>query len=263
MNQFLQTSITIARGAGEILKNATADRTADFKMNETDLVTEYDRRSEAYIVSQLREAFPAHAVRGEEGARVNSGAEYEWLIDPIDGTTNFAHGLPIYSVVLALLHHGEPVVGVIYDPSRDELFTTLRGEGVYLNNRPLHVSNRQPLSRALLVTGFPYDIRTNPDNNIDRFNNFVVRARAVRRLGSAALDLAYVAAGRLEGYWESRLNPWDVAAGVLMVREAGGRVTDYADQPVPIPTLSLVASNGLIHNDMLTVIREGDRAPRP
>jgi myo-inositol-1(or 4)-monophosphatase len=270
---YLETAIAIARGAGEILNSATADRAADFKLNETDLVTEYDRRSEAFIVSALKEAFPDHAVRGEEGTRVNSGAEYEWLIDPIDGTTNFAHGLPVYSVVLALLHGGQPALGVVYDPTRDELFTALRGEGAFLDGRParsvhspgrrLGVSSHQPLSRALLVTGFPYDIRTNPDNNIARFNHFAVRARAVRRLGSAALDLAYVAAGRFDGYWETRLNPWDVAAGVLMVREAGGRVTDYADVDVPVPTAGLVASNGLIHAEMLTVIREGAAAPRP
>ncbi len=262
-NPFLQTAITIARGASEILQSAPTDPAADFKLNETDLITEYDRRSESFIVAALRQAFPDHAVHGEEGSRANAGADYEWLIDPIDGTTNFAHGLPIYSVVLALLHRGEPVVGVIYDPTRDELFTAVKGEGAFLNNRRLQVSKRQPLSRALLVTGFPYNIRTNPENNLARFCHFAVRTRAVRRLGSAALDLAYVAAGRLDGYWESWLNPWDIAAGVLMVREAGGRVTDYADQPMPIPHLGSVASNGLIHAEMLTVIREGDAAPRP
>lgn len=261
--QFLDQAIAIARGAGDLLKNATADRAADFKLNETDLVTEYDRRSEAFIVAALRESFPDHAVRGEEGTRLNSGAEYEWLIDPLDGTTNFAHGLPIFSVVLTLLQGGQPIVGVVYDPTRDELFTAVKGEGAFLNHQRLHVSNRQPLSRALLVTGFPYDVRTNPDNNIARFTHFAVRARAVRRLGSAGLDLAYVAAGRIDGYWESRLNPWDVAAGVLAVREAGGRVTDFEDHVVPVPNLSLVASNGLIHAQMLTVIREGENAPRP
>jgi myo-inositol-1(or 4)-monophosphatase len=263
LSDTLTTAIQIARGAGEILKNADSSRTADFKQNETDLVTEYDRRSEAFIVERLQAAFPSHAIRGEEGTRINSGAEYEWLIDPLDGTTNFAHGLPIFSVVLALLHNGHVVVGVIYDPSRDELFTSIKGEGAFLNGQPLHVSSRQPLARALLVTGFPYDVRTNPDNNIDRFAHFAVRARAVRRLGSAALDLAYVAAGRLDGYWETTLNPWDVAAGVLMVREAGGRATNYNDEELPVPYIGLVASNTLLHQEMLRVIREGDAAPRP
>jgi myo-inositol-1(or 4)-monophosphatase len=262
-NIFLNTAIRIARGAGEILKSAEHERAAEFKLNETDLVTDYDRRSEAYIVAELQTAFPDHAVRGEEGAQVNPGAEYEWLIDPIDGTTNFAHGVPIFAVVLTLLQNGAPIAGVIYDPSRDELFTGAQDAGAFLNGRPLRVSTRTQLSRALLVTGFPYDVRTNPDNNLDRFNHFAVRARAVRRLGSAALDLAYVAAGRFDGYWESRLHPWDVAAGVLLVREAGGRATNYADEPIPVPNIGLVASNGLIHQDMLRVIREGDNAPRP
>ncbi|HKZ70402.1 MAG TPA: inositol monophosphatase family protein [Anaerolineales bacterium] len=259
----LSTAVAVARGAGDILKSADANRAADFKLNETDLVTEYDHRAEAYIVAELQKAFPDHAIRGEEGARVNSGAEYEWLIDPLDGTTNFAHGLPIFAVSMALAQRGDPIVGVIYDPSRDELFTTAKGEGAHLNGNRLRVSARQPLSRTLLVTGFPYDIRTNSDNNIARFSHFAVRARAVRRLGSAALDLAYVAAGRIDGYWESRLNLWDVAAGVLMVREAGGRISNYADEPLPIPNIGLVASNGLIHQEMLTVIREGEAAPKP
>ena len=259
----LKKAVSIARGAGEILNRADHHRAADFKQNETDLVTDYDRQSEAFIVAQLQAAFPAHAIRGEEGTRINNGAEYEWLIDPLDGTTNFAHGLPIFSVVLCLLQNGDPLIGVIYDPSRDELFTAAKGSGAFLNDQPLTVSNRQPLARALLVTGFPYDVRSNPNNNLDRFANFAVRARAVRRLGSAAIDLAYVAAGRLDGYWEGRLNPWDVAAGALLVREAGGRVTNYADEPVPVPNIELVASNGIIHAEMLRVIREGENAPKP
>ncbi|MBM4424050.1 MAG: inositol monophosphatase [Chloroflexi bacterium] len=259
----LSTAAAIARGAGAILQEAGSDRAADFKLNEIDLVTEYDRRSEAFIVAALREAFPDHALRAEEGSRANSGAEYEWVVDPLDGTTNFAHHLPIYSVVLALLHRGDPLIGVIFDPTRDEMFTAAKDEGAFLNGKPLRVSATRPLSRALLVTGFPYNIRTNPDNNIARFNHFALRARAVRRLGSAALDLAYVAAGRLDGYWESWLSPWDVAAGTLMVREAGGRVTNFDDVPVPVPNIGLVASNGLIHSEMLTVIREGENAPKP
>jgi myo-inositol-1(or 4)-monophosphatase len=261
---FLAAAAEIARGAGFIIKTADSNLTAQFKLNENDLVTEFDRRSEAFIVSKLQEAFPRHAIRGEEGALINNGADYEWLIDPIDGTTNFAHSLPIYSVVLALLYKGDVVVGVIYDPSRDEMFTATQGGGAFLGERLVKVSVHQPLSRAVLVTGFPYDVRTNPNNNLDRFAHFTVRSRAVRRLGSAALDLAYVACGRLDGYWEGTLHPWDVAAGTLMVREAGGRVTNYADEPVPVPYADgLVASNGIIHEEMLRVIREGDNAPKP
>lgn len=258
----LETAITIARRAGEILKDATGNRTADFK-GEIDLVTEYDRRSEAYIVSALHETFPDHALRAEEGSRANTGAEYEWLIDPLDGTTNFAHGLPIFAVSIALLHKGEPILGIVLDPSRDECFWATKGEGAFLNGKKIQASSTQPLSRSLLVTGFPYDIRTNPQNNIAQFTQFAVRAQAVRRLGSAALDLAYVACGRFEGYWEFRLNPWDMAAGVLLVREAGGLVTDHSRQPVAMPTAGLLASNGLIHDEMLAVLREGNNAPRP
>ncbi|MEK7323923.1 MAG: inositol monophosphatase family protein [Chloroflexota bacterium] len=217
MTDFLSTAVSIARRAGAILKENNGDRNVDFK-GEIDLVTDYDHRSEALIVSALGEVFPDHALRAEEGSRANTGADYEWLIDPLDGTTNFAHGLPIFSVSLALLHHGEPVVGVVYDPSRDECFTAEKGGGAFLNGQRLQVSATPALDVALLVTGFPYDIRTNPHNNLAQFNHFAVRARAVRRLGSAALDLAYVAAGRFDGYWEFRLKPWDIAAGVLMVR---------------------------------------------
>jgi myo-inositol-1(or 4)-monophosphatase len=258
----LDTAIAIARRAGEILMDATGDRTAGFK-GEIDLVTEYDHHSEAYIVSALSEAFPGHALRAEEGSRANTGADYEWLIDPLDGTTNFAHSLPIFAVSIALLHHGEPILGVIFDPSRDECFWGAKGEGAFLNGKPMAASRTRPLSRSLLVTGFPYDIRTNPRNNLAQFNHFAVRAQAVRRLGSAALDLAYVACGRFEGYWEFRLNAWDIAAGVLLVREAGGQVTDHAGETVAVPSAGLVASNGLIHDEMLTVLHEGDYAPRP
>lgn len=261
-NPFLATATAIARRAGNILRDTDGNRQAEFK-GAVDLVTDYDRRSEAFIVAALREAFPDHALRAEEGSRANGGADYEWLIDPLDGTTNFAHGLPIFSVTLALLHHNEPIVGVTYDPTRDECFTAARGEGAFLNGQPLHVTDNKTLGAALLVTGFPYDIRTNPENNLGHFNNFAVRSQAVRRLGSAALDLAYVAAGRFDGYWEFRLNPWDIAAGALMVREAGGRVTDADDQIVPVPHAAVVASNGLIHEQMLAVLRDGEAAPRP
>ncbi len=262
MPDILSTAVSIARRAGAILRENNGDRRVDFK-GEIDLVTDYDRRSEAFIVSALGEAFPDHALRAEEGSRANTGADYEWLIDPLDGTTNFAHGLPIFSVSMALLHYGEPVVGVVYDPSRDECFTAEKGGGAFLNGHKLLVSATPALDAALLVTGFPYDIRANPYNNLAQFNHFAVRARAVRRLGSAALDLAYVAAGRLDGYWEFRMKPWDIAAGALMVREAGGRVTDHNNQPTFVPDAALLATNGLIHDAMLRVLREGENAPRP
>ena len=261
LNNFLKTAIEIAKGAGAILKEHNGDRQISFK-SEIDLVTDYDKRSEAYIVNALRQAFPDHALHGEEGTRINKGAEYEWMIDPLDGTTNFAHSLPIFSVSLGLAHHGEPVLGVVYDPSREEIFTVVRGEGASLNGKAIHVSKTSPLNYSLLVTGFPYDARTHPDNNVKEFLQFTMRSQAVRRLGSAALDLCYVASGRFDGFWEKRINLWDVAAGTIIVREAGGVVTE-ADGESPIPHYCIVASNGLIHDEMITILREGDNAPLP
>ncbi|MEK7807528.1 MAG: inositol monophosphatase family protein [Chloroflexota bacterium] len=261
LTQILSTAITIAKNAGAILKENNGDRQINFK-GAIDLVTDYDKRSEAYIVSALRQAFPDHALHGEEGTRVNKGADYEWLIDPIDGTTNFAHGLPIFSVSLGLAHHGEPVLGVVYDPSREEIFSAIKGEGAHLNGKPIRISTTSNLNHSLLVTGFPYDARTNPDNNVKEFVQFTMRSQAVRRLGSAALDLCYVASGRFDGFWEKRINLWDVAAGTIIVREAGGVVTEATGES-PIPHHCIVASNGLIHDEMIAVLRDGDNAPLP
>jgi len=261
LTSILKIAIEIAKNAGAILKGHNGDRQISFK-SEIDLVTDYDKRSEAYIVSALRQAFPDHALHGEEGTRINKGADYEWLIDPLDGTTNFAHSLPIFSVSLGLAHHGQPVLGVVYDPSREEIFTAVKGGGAHLNGKPIRVSKTSTLNHSLLVTGFPYDARTNPDNNIKEFAQFTLRSQAVRRLGSAALDLSYVASGRFDGFWEKRINLWDVAAGTLIVREAGGGVTE-ANGESPIPHHCIVASNGLIHTEMIAVLRDGDNAPLP
>lgn len=261
LNSILQTAIEIAQNAGAILKEHNGDRQITFK-SEIDLVTDYDKRSEAYIVNALRQAFPDHALHGEEGTRINKGADYEWMIDPLDGTTNFAHSLPIFSVSLGLAHFGEPLLGVVYDPSREEIFSAIKGEGAHLNGKPIRVSTTSNLNHSLLVTGFPYDARINPDNNVKEFVQFTMRSQAVRRLGSAALDLCYVASGRFDGFWEKRINLWDVAAGTIIAREAGGVVTE-ANGESPIPHHCIVASNGLIHNEMMTVLRDGDNAPLP
>ncbi|MBI5350696.1 MAG: inositol monophosphatase [Chloroflexi bacterium] len=261
LNSILQTAIEIAQNAGAILKEHNGDRQITFK-SEIDLVTDYDKRSEAYIVNALRQAFPDHALHGEEGTRINKGADYEWMIDPLDGTTNFAHSLPIFSVSLGLAHFGEPLLGVVYDPSREEIFSAIKDEGAHLNGKPIRVSTTSNLNHSLLVTGFPYDARINPDNNVKEFVQFTMRSQAVRRLGSAALDLCYVASGRFDGFWEKRINLWDVAAGTIIAREAGGVVTE-ANGESPIPHHCIVASNGLIHNEMMTVLRDGDNAPLP
>jgi myo-inositol-1(or 4)-monophosphatase len=190
----------------------------------------------------------------EESGSNHSASAYTWIVDPLDGTTNFAHGFPQFSVTLALQVDAVVEIGVTYDPLRDELFAARRGQGATLNGQPIHVSSTSPLDRSLLVTGFPYDRRTNPNNNARQFVEFMLRSQGVLRVGSAALDLAYVACGRLDGFWEFRLSPWDTAAGVLLVDEAGGQVTDPTGAPQQSWTRNVVASNGLIQAEMLDVL---------
>jgi myo-inositol-1(or 4)-monophosphatase len=254
MRDRLQLAVELARRAGGLLLNGYGRATQVRHKGAIDLVTEYDLKSEQILVEGIRSAYPADAILSEEGGG-QEGEEVRWLVDPLDGTTNFAHGLPIFSVSIACVRAEELLLGVIYDPTREELFHTLAGEGAFLNEAPIRVSAATALDESLLVTGFPYDIRTSPDNNLGYFNTLAVRARAVRRLGSAALDLAYVAAGRFDGYWELKLSPWDWAAGVLLVREAGGRVTTFGeDEKVLDGDATLVATNGKIHHELLAVL---------
>jgi myo-inositol-1(or 4)-monophosphatase len=253
----------VARGAATILREGYGRaEQVEFK-GVVDLVTEWDRRSEHYIVESLRAVFPDHAYRAEESGADNRLSEFEWVIDPLDGTTNFAHGLPVFAVSIALTHLARPVAGVVVDVLRDEYYTATAGGGAALNGRPIRVSAVQPLAVGLLATGFPYDVRTNPNNNVAHYANFVVRSQAVRRIGSAALDLAWTAAGRFDGYWELSLNPWDILAGALIVLEAGGTVTDAQGGGDYLDGASIVASNGHIHEEMLSVLRDGEAAPRP
>ncbi|NTU65184.1 MAG: inositol monophosphatase [Chloroflexi bacterium] len=221
---------------------------------EIDLITEADHASEALILNRIRSAYPDCAILSEESGASANTSPYVWIADPLDGTTNFAHGLPIFSVTLALLVNHVIEVGATYDPICDELYTALRGQGAYLNGQRLHVSAVPTLDQALLVTGFPYDRRTNPNNNIQQFADFSLRAQGVLRLGSAALDLGAIAAGRLDGYWEFKINPWDIAAGVLMVTEAGGQVTMPDGSPLDLFARQVAASNGLIHGEMVQVL---------
>jgi myo-inositol-1(or 4)-monophosphatase len=258
MPPYLPTAERLARAAGAILREGyRAEKTIGHK-GEIDLVTEFDLRSEAHLVRVLREAFPDHAIRAEEGGGNASASGYEWLVDPLDGTTNFAHGFPFFAVSLALTRRGELIVGAVYDPLRDELFSAESGRGAALNSQPIRVSTQAALDRALLATGFPYDVRTNPHNNFAQFMRFQLRAQAVRRPGAAALDCCYVAAGRLDGYWEYRMNPWDVGAGALIAREAGGRVTTAEGDDDFLGRDSIVVSNGHIHAQMLRVLQEED-----
>jgi len=221
-----------------------------------DLVTEADLAAERLIVERIRSYYPRHAILAEEGGAVvefERQAEHKWIIDPLDGTTNYAHGYPCFCVSIALERAGEIVVGVIYDPSRDEMFAAERGEGTTLNGRRARVSNVEDLNSALLCTGFPYDVRDRGDF-ARHFTNFIMHAQGVRRDGSAALDLAYVACGRFEGFWEEGLRPWDVAAGALLIEEAGGRVSRYDDSPYDVYAPPIMASNGLVHEQMMRVL---------
>jgi myo-inositol-1(or 4)-monophosphatase len=260
-----RVAIDAARAAGRLLhRELRGARTVAYKGTPTNLVTEMDARAEALVVERLRAAFPGDAVLAEEsGARPgNSGRR--WIVDPLDGTTNYAHGLPIFAVSIALEAAGRVALGVVYDPNHDELFVAERGGGAVLNGRALAVSSTPALDAALLTTGFPYDVRQTPDNNLAQYAAFTLRARGVRRMGSAVIYLAYVAAGRIDGYWELRLGPWDVAAGALLVEEAGGRVTDLAGGPLDLAAPAVVASNGRIHDEMLEVLRQtAARRPGP
>ncbi len=261
----LKIAVDIARDAGDRIRESFGKQLRIEFKGAVDPVTEVDTEVETLIFSRLREAFPDHRVYGEEsGGETWQIPEPVWLVDPLDGTTNFSHGFPHVCVSMSLMVEGEPLVGVIHDPLREETFAAQRGEGATLNGELIEISEIPHLDGALLATGFPYDRRVTADNNAQMFDYFLRRCQGLRRAGSAALDLAYVAAGRLDGYWEPRLHPWDILAGILIVREAGGRVTDYGGGSERLYVAEeVVASNGLIHDEMLRVLREGAAAPHP
>lgn len=252
-------AIQIAHDAGNLLAEyfgRSALKISD--KGDINIVTEADLAAERLIVERIKSYYPRHAILAEEAGEVErSGkdeSEWKWIIDPLDGTVNFAHGYPCFCVSIALEHEGQVVLGVIYDPNRDELFAVERGEGATLNSRRIRVSETEDLNRAMICTGFPYDVRERGDF-ARHFRNFIMNAQSVRRDGSAALDLAYVACGRFDGFWEEGLNPWDVAAGVLMIEEAGGRVSRYDGSTFDIYTPPIVTSNGLIHEAMMHVLQ--------
>ncbi len=251
----LELAARLAREAGRLEREAYEREIAvETKTTPIDLVTEVDHACEALIVEALRAERAGDAILAEEGSRSDvAGARWRWIVDPLDGTVNFAHGYPRFCVSIGVERDGAREVGVVYDPLLDELFAAARGCGATCNGRPLRVSAEPELGRALLATGFAYDAEQTA-HNLGHFGAFVRAARGVRRDGSAALDLCYVAGGRLDGYWELGLNPWDVAAGALLVSEAGGRVSDLGGGPLPASGRRIVASNGRIHAAMLALL---------
>ena len=272
-SHFVTEAEQIARAAGELLKQFYESGVVTEYKGDVDLVTEADRASERLIVEQLRRAFPEHGILGEEGTREHSAAEFLWHVDPLDGTTNFAHGFPVFCVSLGLEHRppglvagadGTLLAGVIHDPLRNETFTAAQGEGARLNGHPMHVSRVNELAEALVATGFPSHKRhANP--NIHFYQQFTLRSHGVRRAGSAALDLAYVACGRFDAYWEFNLNSWDTAAGALLVQEAGGMISDFSAGKFQLSSREVLATNGRVHQEMLDLFQHlfADDDPGP
>jgi len=253
--QFVPAMETIAREAGALLLEKFKQRIGFTYKGDADLVTAADKAAEKLITDRIRQQFPGHDLFGEEGTRTDTGSDYRWYIDPLDGTTNFAHGFPVFCVSLGLQCKGERIAGVLYDPTRDELFAAEKGSGAFLNGERMHVSKVNNLAECLTGTGFPSHKRhKNP--NIYFYHVITLRTHGVRRAGSAALDLANVAAGRLDAFWEFNLNPWDTAAGVVLVQEAGGRVTRFDGSGWLLDSKETLATNGIVHEDMMKVMAD-------
>lgn len=258
-DEFLKSARDVAYEAGKMLKQNFHKKGEIYYKGEVNLVTSADNQSQKLIFKRLSSLYPGHDFLAEEGLKKQKNAEFRWIFDPLDGTTNYAHKFPIFCVSLALEQEGEVICGVVYDPMRMEMFWAAKGKGAYLNRERIRVSSINDLGESLLATGFPYDIRQSKINNVNHFTNFLLRSQAVRRCGSAALDLCYVACGRFDGFWELKLNPWDVAAGALIVQEAGGRASDFSGKGFNIYHPEVLATNGLIHQQMIHVLNMGKR----
>ncbi len=258
MNEFLKVAVQAAKSAGKIQKKHYGHvRNIRYKSkNKLNLVTEVDQLCEKAILSILRKKFPAHGIWAEESGGGANASPYMWLVDPLDGTTNYAHSYPFFCVSIALVKDKKPVVGVIYDVLRDECFTVIEGKGAFLNGKRLSVSKTSNLGESLVCTGFAYAVRETR-YNLDNFEKFVLTAQGVRRDGSAALNLAYVAAGRFDGFWERGIQAWDMAVGTLLVQEAGGKVTDISGKPFDLMAQNALASNGKIHNQIFNILKKG------
>ncbi len=253
----MKVAVDAARQAGALLKdNWQKAKTIEIKTDIVDLVTNVDKASDALITGILRSRFPDHQIIAEESAVSGKPSAYRWYIDPIDGTTNFAHSFPHFAVSIGLMHESQIIVGVVYDPIKDELFCAMRGNGATLNNHPIHVSPTPTLDQSLVLTGFPYDRRKRSEYYLRFYQAFMMRTQGVRRVGSASLDLCYVACGRADAFWEWRLHPWDTAAGSLIVEEAGGKMSNFTGQTFDITGEQTLATNGLLHQETLDVLRE-------
>jgi myo-inositol-1(or 4)-monophosphatase len=252
--------ITISQEAGELIKESFGKNLEiEFKTNELNLVTEADKASEKLITDFIKKKYPSHGILAEEGSQVypaKGGTEILWVIDPLDGTTNFAHGLPIFSVSIGLQKNGKTIAGVIYDINQNIIYAAELGSGASANDKKIKVSTNSNLAHGMLVTGFPYDVKKNPDKAFERFIAMIKSSRAVRRLGSAAIDFCYVAKGVFDGFWEVHLHPWDICAGKLIVEEAGGLVTDFDGNKIDIYSKRILCSNGIIHNAMIKKLKE-------
>ncbi len=245
----------IAKLAGDIIRNYFGKNfSVEFKSDVRNLVTQADKESEKTIIDFIKKKYPSHGILAEESGSQGINSDYLWVIDPLDGTSNFAHGLPIFSVSIGLQFKEEIIMGVIYDIMRDKLYYAEKGSGAYRDNIKLSVSKNDKIEESFLVTGFPYNINQNPENAFEKFIALTKVSRAVRRLGSAAIDFCYVAEGVFDGFWEVHLNPWDICAGKLLVEEAGGIVTDFNNNKISIHNKTILASNGLIHDKMISIL---------
>lgn len=256
MKRIREVAILAAKKAGQIHKNGLEGKVTVSYKGDLNLVTNIDHLSEETIAALINKHFPDHQILAEEGHDRTEPSPYRWIIDPLDGTTNYSHQFPFFCVSIAVEMRGRVHLGVVFDPLRNELFFAERGKGAFLNKKPISVSSVTRLSKSLLVTGFAYDIRTDPINNFNHFINFSMKAQGVRRTGSAALDLCYVASGRLDGFWELKLHAWDTAAGSLILTEAGGKLSDFSGKSYSIYDSELLASNGKIHREMIDVLQK-------
>lgn len=249
--------IKISKEAGEIVRESfNKNIKVSFKSSEKDIVTEVDKLSEKHITDFIKSKYPSHGILAEESGNMKEGKEYLWVIDPLDGTVNFAHGLPVFSISIGLRKNRQTIAGVVYDIMQNVIYSAEKGRGAFADSQRIRVTENENLGHSLLVTGFPYSISSNPDNALGKFTSLTMAARGIRRLGSAAIDLCYVAKGVFDGFWEVFLNPWDMCAGKLIVEEAGGLVTDFDGNDIDIYSKRILATNGKIHQPMIEILKK-------